>query len=187
MAVDFTHDPVPGAGHIVTKRLILRPFRLSDATRVEELAGDFEVAKMLDVVPHPYPRGEALRWIAGHDAARAGLRDFPFAIEAAGELAGCVGLDRGAGGALHLGYWIGRPSWGKGYATEAARAALAFAFDELGETLVESGHYADNHASGRVMVKLGFRYVRESKRFSKARGMPVRFLETRLTRETFLR
>ena len=107
----------------------------------------------------------------------------PFAIEREGQLTGCVGLNRETDGLLHLGYWIGMPYWGAGIATEAARAALAFAFDELGEKEVKSGHYADNHASGRVMTKLGFRYAKESMRFSKARGHAVRFLDTRLKRE----
>ncbi len=52
---------------------------------------------------------------------------------------------------------------------------------------MKSGHYADNHASGRVMTKLGFRYAKESMRFSKARGHAVRFLDTRMKRENFRR
>ena len=187
MAVEFAPRPTPGAGALATKRLVLRPFRLSDGPIVETLAGDFDVAKMLDVVPYPYPAGEAARWISTHDASRDGGREYPFAIEREGELVGCVGLNRETDGLFHLGYWIGKPFWGHGYATEAAHAALAFAFDELGEGEVKSGHYADNHASGRVMTKLGFRYAKESMRFCKARGHAVRFLDTRLASEQFRR
>ncbi len=131
MAVEFAPRPTPGAGALATKRLVLRPFRLSDGPIVETLAGDFDVAKMLDVVPYPYPAGEAARWISTHDASRDGGREYPFAIEREGELVGCVGLNRETDGLFHLGYWIGVPFWGKGFATEAARAALEFAFDEL--------------------------------------------------------
>lgn len=187
MAVEIAPRPAPSAGNLVTKRLVLRPFRLSDGPLVEKLAGEFDVAKMLDVVPYPYPEGEGARWIATHETARANNEAWPFAIERDGELTGCVGLNRETDGLLHLGYWIGMPYWGAGIATEAAHAALAFAFDELGEKEVKSGHYADNHASGRVMTKLGFRYARESMRFSKARGHAVRFLDTRLKREHFRR
>ncbi|MCC6920117.1 MAG: GNAT family N-acetyltransferase [Alphaproteobacteria bacterium] len=187
MAVEYAPRPVPEIGALTTRRLVLRSFRLSDAPTVQRLAGDFDVAKMLDVVPFPYPEGEAARWIATHDDRRAQDADYPFAIEHDGEVVGCVGLNRESDGLLHLGYWIGVPFWGKGFATEAARAALEFAFDELTEPEVKSGHYADNHASGRVMTKLGFRYAKESMRFSKARGHAVRFLDTRMKREWFKR
>jgi len=187
MAVEYAPRPLPVAGNLATKRLVLRPFRLSDGPAVERMAGDFDVAKMLDVVPYPYPEGAAAKWIATHDEARAANQEWPFAIEKDGELTGCVGLNRESDGLLHLGYWVGQPFWGNGIATEAARAALAFAFDELGEAEVKSGHYADNHTSGRVMTKLGFRYAKESMRFSKARGHAVRFLDTRIKRENFRR
>lgn len=187
MAVEFAPRPTPGAGVLATKRLVLRPFRLSDGPGVEDLAGAFDVAKMLDRVPFPYPKGDAARWIATHDQARDDGTDYPFAIEHDGAFVGSVGLHREADGLYHLGYWVGLPFWGKGFATEAAHGALIFAFDELGEREVKSGHYADNHASGRVMTKLGFRYARESMRFSKARGHAVRFLDTRITRDAFKR
>ncbi len=187
MAVDYAPFPCPGSGHLATKRLTLRPFRLADAEAVERLAGDFDVAKMLDRVPFPYPKGEAEAWIASHEDGRRRGVHYPFAVDSDGELIGSVALDREADGRLHLGYWIGKPWWGKGYATEAARAALGFAFGELGQSAVKSGHYADNHASGRVMTKLGFRYVREGFRFSKARGYAVRFLDTLVDRERFRR
>ena len=187
MDVECAASPVPDMGSLLTSRLGLRPFRLSDAAVVQRLAGDFDVAKMLDVVPFPYPDGEAARWIATHDERRAQNADYPFAIERDGEVVGCVGLNRESDGLLHLGYWIGVPYWGKGFATEAARAALEFAFDELTEPEVKSGHYADNHASGRVMTKLGFRYAKESMRFSKASGHAVRFLDTRMKRDWFRR
>jgi RimJ/RimL family protein N-acetyltransferase len=151
------------------------------------LAGDYEVAKMLDAVPFPYPAGEGARWISTHEDRRDGGREYPFAIEREGELVGSVGLNREADGLFHFGYWIGQPHWGNGYATEASKALLTFAFDELGERVLNSGHYADNHASGRVMTKLGFRYTRESMHFCKARGTNVRFLDTRLMREHFRR
>ena len=187
MAVEYAPRPAPGAGARTAPRLVLRSFRLSDGPVVERLAGDYEVAKMLDIVPHPYPQGEAARWIATHEKGRDDGTDYPFAIEQQETLKGLVALHREADGFFHLGYWIGAPYWGQGIATEAARAALAFAFDELGEREVKAGHYADNHASGRVMTKLGFRYAKESMRISKARGHAVRFLDTRITRETFKR
>jgi ribosomal-protein-alanine N-acetyltransferase len=56
-----------------------------------------------------------------------------------------------------LGYWIGKPYWGRGYATEAAAAVLDFAFGPLALHRVEATHFTRNPASGRVMEKLGMR------------------------------
>ncbi len=58
-----------------------------------------------------------------------------------------------------LGYWIGRPFQGRGHATEAAREALRFAFEDLGLHKVIVGAFAENGASVRVIEKLGFRQV----------------------------
>jgi RimJ/RimL family protein N-acetyltransferase len=84
-------------------------------------------------------------------------------------LVGSVGLSRD-GDKVELGYWIGRPYWGQGYATEAARALLSLA-KVLGHRRLVAGHFVDNPASGRVLRKLGFcptGVVR--KRFSLGRG-----------------
>ncbi|PLS26436.1 GNAT family N-acetyltransferase [Bifidobacterium parmae] len=65
--------------------------------------------------------------------------------------------------ALELGYWIGRPFWGRGYMPEALRAVLEYAFGTLRVDAVWGGHYARNPQSGRVMAKCGLRVVGESK------------------------
>lgn len=65
--------------------------------------------------------------------------------------------------ALELGYWIGRPFWGRGYMPEALRAVLEYAFDTLRVDAVWGGHYARNPQSGRVMAKCGLHVVGESK------------------------
>lgn len=57
-----------------------------------------------------------------------------------------------------LGYWIGREYWGQGLIPEAARAILAYAFEELGMSAVWCGHYDGNIKSRRVQEKLGFEY-----------------------------
>lgn len=65
--------------------------------------------------------------------------------------------------ALELGYWIGRPFWGKGYMPEALTAVLGYAFDTLRKDAVWGGHYAENTQSGRVQAKCGLHVVAESK------------------------
>ena len=152
---------------IKTDRLSLRPFRADDGPDVERLAGDWNVARMTTRIPHPYPAGSGAMWIATHDPARRNGSAYPSAVTRGGELVGCVGLNNldskswthrvpDEQATLELGYWIGAPFWGKGYATEAAAAVIAFAFGWLGKTHLVAGCFPDNAASRRVLEKHGF-------------------------------
>ena len=58
----------------------------------------------------------------------------------------------------HLTYWIGVPYWGKGFATEAAREIVRYAFEELGLHRLYAAHFGSNPASGKVMRKIGMSY-----------------------------
>ena len=149
--------PQPTLG---TPRLVLRPFAIADGPRVRELAGDWAIADTTAVVPHPYPEGGGEAWIATHPGAWAAGHNATFAVVRRGDdlLIGAMGLViqrfRESG---ELGYWIGKPYWGRGYATEAAAAVLDLAFGPLGLHRVEATHFTRNPASGRVMEKLGMR------------------------------
>ena len=146
--------PLPS---IRTERLLLRGFSPADAARVRELAGSREVASTTLSIPHPYEDGIAEAWIEGHPAAwEAGTRlTLAVASESDGLLGGIslrlVPEHRHG----ELGYWIGRPYWGLGCATEAAAAVLAIGFGELGLHRVLARHFPRNPASGRVLRKLG--------------------------------
>ncbi len=140
-----------------TERLVLRAFEPTDAPIVEALVGAVEVARTTNL-PHPYPPGGALEWIAaGHEAATQGQR-YPFAIvrHVDGALVGSITLwltpehHRG-----ELGYWVGHPYWDQGYATEAAARVVAYAFEELGLRRVTAQALRHNRASTRVMEKVG--------------------------------
>jgi len=147
---------------LTTERLTLRPFTLGDAAAVQRLAGAPEVADTTLNVPHPYADGLAEQWIGSHAAAFAAGRLAAYAItdRSSGELIGSVSLRTDPAHVLaELGYWIGVPFWGCGYATEAARALAGFGFSKLELNRIQSRHYARNPASGRVMQKLGM--VRE--------------------------
>ena len=136
-----------------TDRLLLRPFRLEDAAAVAAYCGDWDVARMTARIPHPYALDDAIDWIEGRVEGPPELR---FCIEVEGAAAGAIGLVDQGDGVYELGYWIGRPFWGKGYATEAARAVVRFAFEALGAIRLTSGHMLENPASGRVLEKCGF-------------------------------
>lgn len=147
--------------HLTTPRLLLRGFQLEDAPRVALLAGDFDVARMVSSIPHPYEEELAVEWIQGHPNQLNSQTALHYAIHLREDdlLIGAIGLqfDR-QNQSAELGYWIGKPYWHQGYATEAARAVLEFAFRELGLNRVEARHMTKNPASGRVMQKIGMTY-----------------------------
>ncbi|HEX7775607.1 MAG TPA: GNAT family N-acetyltransferase [Parvibaculum sp.] len=152
-----------------TERLRLRHFEPDDAADIQKLANNWNVARMLGRMPYPYPDGAAAQWIATHDRARADGSSYPLAVEFDGGLVGSVGLHVQDNGDHELGYWIGEPYWNRGFATEAAGALIDYAFDTLGLPGLVAGHFAENHASGRVLTKLGFRYTDEGYRWCEAR------------------
>lgn len=143
-----------------TARLLLRPFNDADAPAVQEMAGHRDVARFTLNVPHPYLPGMAAQWIAGHARAWSERNGMTCAIERRedGNLVGAIGLRiDGQNERAELGYWIGHVYWGNGYATEAGRELVRFAFDTLGLNRVMARHFTSNEASGRVMQKIGMR------------------------------
>ncbi|MDO1559147.1 GNAT family N-acetyltransferase [Brevundimonas sp. 2R-24] len=155
-----------------TRRLRLRPLLPQDAPVMAAFLADAGVARMTCSVPHPFTLADADAFIA---AAAAGdpRRQARFAIEHEDHgLVGGVGFTHPDGDAApEVGYWIGRPFWGRGFATEALEGALAWARRRWGRRAVMAGHFADNPASGRVLEKAGFLYTGERHRLlSRARG-----------------
>jgi RimJ/RimL family protein N-acetyltransferase len=156
---------------IRTERLNLRPPELADVDRIHELAADWDVVRMTTRMPWPYRREDALDFVRRVRASRS-EDAYTFVIEGADGPAGLIGFFTEAGQRLpEIGYWLGRPYWGRGYATEAADAALRWAASAWGRRGVRSGHFADNDASGRVLCKTGFLYTGEViPKMSRARG-----------------
>lgn len=150
----------PAQPTLTTERLVLRPFRLADGPEVQRLAGERAIADTTLAIPHPYPEGAAEEWIATHAPRFAEGIEAVFAVtrKPEGELAGAIGLMISPGDAkAELGYWIGVPFWGRGYATEAGRAVLEYGFKDLGLHRIQARYIVRNPASGRVLEKLGMR------------------------------
>jgi len=145
---------------LTTERLLLRPFDISDAADARRLAGEREIATTTLRIPHPYPEGAAEEWIGTHQHDFDEGRGVEFAVtdRESGELIGSIGLriDRDHAHA-ELGYWIGKPHWGRGYATEAGRAVIDYGFRELSLRRIHAHHMAHNPPSGRVLEKLGMK------------------------------
>jgi RimJ/RimL family protein N-acetyltransferase len=146
---------------LLTERLTLGPLREEDAPALEQLAGAREIADTTIAIPHPYTRRDAEGFIAYQRAAVAHGDEAVFGIRLRrdGALLGCVSLreiDR-----VHLqaelGFWIGVPHWGRGYATEAAEAVVGYGLGALGLNRIYAHHMVRNPASGRVLERVGMR------------------------------
>ena len=164
---------------IETERLLMRLPEMGDAPNLSTYCGDIDVSRMTSRIPHPYPVLAAEMWVL---ATRAGWRpdgNQSLVIEADGETIGGGGIfKRSPESDWELGYWVGRPWWGMGYATEIGRGMVEFAHQALGAQRVVAGHYDDNPASGRVLEKLGFRYTGEARKvYAMARLGKARLLD----------
>jgi RimJ/RimL family protein N-acetyltransferase len=139
-----------------TERLVLRAPRLEDAKAVVTLASDRRVAENTARIPHPYRLADAGEWISsvGTDAGKQ-----TFLITLNGAPIGACGIDLRDGPTPELGYWLGAPYWGQGFATEAARAVIDHAFEDLGHEALQAGARVSNPASRRVLEKCGFQWT----------------------------
>ncbi|HST24705.1 MAG TPA: GNAT family N-acetyltransferase [Gaiellaceae bacterium] len=139
---------------LTTERLVLRPFEPSDAPVVQELCSAREIAATTLLIPHPYRLEDAEAFIRSIESGTE------FAVTlAAGTLVGAVALRvEPENSRAELGYWIGVPFWGNGYATEASRAVLDHGFGALGLNRIFALCFAENVGSRRVLERLGMRH-----------------------------
>ena len=152
---------------LTTERLYLRPFRPRDASEFTRLAGDWAVASMTSDIPYPLSEKQAVAWLT------PGRGEVRFAIDLGGRLIGGAGYYRRRSGAAELGFWLGRPWWGHGYATEATKAIVRYGFQARRLPGFTSSHFVDNWASAGVLRKLGFEPVGRGYIVSVARGYDV--------------
>ncbi len=170
-----------------TERLLLRPPVAADISRFVPLLNDFEVSKNLSRVPHPYAEDDGCAWVVRTAGERVRGESYPFVvIDKAGDtLLGMCGVHPHLD--FMLGYWIGKPYWGQGYATEAVRRVAKFAFDELGTNELTASWILDNPASRRVLEKIGCKPNDAEERDCLSRGTKVFCHKVVLTRAAFER
>jgi RimJ/RimL family protein N-acetyltransferase len=162
--------------------LLLRPGFPEDAPALAAAIADEAIARNLANVPWPYRMRDAEAFLAcPRDPILPSLLVFK-RTDGAPQLIGACGLGRRPSGAVEMGYWVARPFWGSGYATEACTALI-----EMGRSLalhgIEASHFIDNPASARVLDKLGFESLHIiAPRMSCARGaeVPARLMRLRL-------
>lgn len=162
-------------GTLPTARLKLRPFSIEDAPRIAMFAGDWDVARMTARIPHPYSERDAREFIAVAAVGKA------LAIVHANGVIGAIGLEQVDNGQAELGYWLGKPFWGRGFVTEAGRAVIAASLRWCSTLAVTASHFEDNPVSQRVLAKLGFMPTGERMIRSVARNADVRALTYRLS------
>ncbi|WP_246217627.1 GNAT family N-acetyltransferase [Jiella pacifica] len=160
MTEEMTEERSPRTGPtrtIVTPRLRLRPTSLGDADAIAALLDDHDVVKMLSRVPWPYTIEDAESFIRD----RSDETVFAICLKSGGEIVGLCGIRCDANRPMRgeLGYWIGRPHWGNGYATEAAHAAIDYGFTALGLDEISAHCRVINEASRKVIWKCGFRFI----------------------------
>ena len=165
-----------------TPRLLLRPGFPEDAPALATAIADEAIVRNLTSAPWPYQVRDAEAFLASpRDPVLPSLLIFKRGTSAP-QLVGSCGLARRPSGSVELGYWIAKPFWGLGYATEACTALVDIA-RALGLTSLQASHFQDNPASGRVLEKLGFEPLGIiAPRMSCARGeqIPARLMRLEL-------
>lgn len=186
--------PWLAATPLETRRLVLRAFDFADVPRIARYAGDLAVSRMLARVPHPYTEAHASAFIGDMLASNATGDGLGLAIarrKEPGALIGSVSFTRAGPAApeatsAEIGWWLGPPYWGRGFATEAVSAMIALAFSDPALERLTAGAFAGNAASLRVQEKLGFVRIGTSEKESLAQGALLAHVDMELSRATFL-
>ena len=148
---------MPPPPTLETARLKLRQYSDADIAELLPLIGAREVAATTLRIPHPYTERDARDFFAllqgGHKIWLA------ITLRRDGRQIGGIGLTVDEHQQhSELGYWLGLPYWGQGYATEAAQEMLRYGFEELHLHRIFASHFKHNPASGRILLKLGMRH-----------------------------
>jgi RimJ/RimL family protein N-acetyltransferase len=180
----------PGGVRIETVRLRIRSLRDDDLTDLVALIGNWEVARWVSSVPHPYTEADGRNWIAvvRQDHATGHPRRFAIALKETDRLIGGVGLDGSSGDGSQepsLGYWLGQPYWGNGYGREAVAAVISHGFRTLGLETIRAYTDPSNAASQRVLLRCGLKNVGEIELVEPTRHGALRAPLFRISRPEF--
>lgn len=154
--LELTYDsPV-----LLTERLVLRPPHLDDIDELAEIANNRRIAEMTSRMPFPYGVKDAEAFIDGCRNGRYGSHVYAITLADTGRLIGMCSLEnRERTGGFEIGFWLGDPWWGKGYATEAASTLVDQAFRSTAAERIHALCRTVNSASRNVIRKCGFSFV----------------------------
>jgi RimJ/RimL family protein N-acetyltransferase len=146
-----------GSFVLETERLTLSPFAEADIPELVPLIGAREVAANTLRIPHPYEEKHAREFLAS--VAKENELRLAIRRRSDGHLCGGIGLHPDMQHQrAELGYWIGVPFWGHGYATEAGRAVVRHGFENFKLNRIFAAHFEGNEASGNVLRKIGMKH-----------------------------
>jgi RimJ/RimL family protein N-acetyltransferase len=185
MFPDLARDDV---FRLETARLWLRWPRASDAAAIQRFCSVWEVARYTARIPHPYPAGSAERFIYAAREANASGRDLTLVMtrsKGKRETIGSISLESRGSDRLTLGFALAPEVWGKGLATEAARAMVKAGFGLTHAVEILASVRVENVASCRVLEKCGFTIVSTGLQGAPARGGLVECHSFRLTRKAW--
>ena len=164
MAASLTAQTSASAGAagvvIETGRLRMRPLRDGDLVDLVSLINHWEVARWVSSVPHPYSKADGREWITRvqQDHATGRPRRFAIVLKETDRLIGGVGLDGSTGDDSDepaLGYWLGQPYWGNGYASEAVASVIDYGLRTLDLETIRAYTNPSNLASQKVLLRCG--------------------------------
>ena len=158
---------------IRTDRLVLRKPKKSDKDKELLISqiGDWDVAKWLTNVPYPYTEDDAKDWFETLQ-----MKELSLSIYLDDSLIGGIDLSQDEDELYELGYWLGKAYWGKGYATEASKGLLHFAFQKLNSQKIKSSCMKGNVNSEKVLTKLGFQMIGEGKKYCVSRKKKMNYI-----------
>ncbi|HUV13430.1 MAG TPA: GNAT family N-acetyltransferase [Acidobacteriota bacterium] len=143
------------------RRVLIRRIRLGDADPILRLINDKEIVRWTIQIPHPYPADGAMKFIRTCQRKWRRGEAFVFAetLKESREFIGVISLSNVAlkHGCAELGFWTGKPHWGKGFTSEAVGLTLRFAFEELGLHRIYASTFEPNVGSKKVLEKNGFK------------------------------
>ena len=163
---------------IETERLILRPFKSSDAEAAFVWLSDPRVNRYM-----PYPLytsvAQAEQWIATHSEED---NEFIFVLKSNKLPIGAGSIKKQEDGRWEVGYNLRSDYWGKGYATEAAKALIRWAYENQHAREFMARHATANAASGRVLQKCGYQfdYYGKYERYDRSEEFPATYYKMTL-------
>lgn len=170
------HDLSKAPALVLTERLRLRFPEPADAGGLATLADNPQIAAMTGTIPSPYEHVHAEAWIERVTQQRRCGETLAYVLcdKEHHTLMGVMSLNHFQAQSANFAYWLGEPFWGHGFCSEAGREMMSIAFDTLRLHALTAYYLQTNHASGRVLERLGFQFT-EKKRLPH-RGGQAEFL-----------